>query len=321
MREKISVIIPTYNRAHCVRNAIDSVLAQSPPADEIIVINDGSTDDTSKVLASYGNKIKVIEQENGGAGAARTSGLNHATSDWITFLDSDDLWYPGRLELLHRDISSPCNREIVLHFADFRLTGEGYDQGFFDLRQWEIPQDATRIINDPLSYALQGLHLNSAAVRADAAAKTDGFPAKLTISQDIYFLASIALQGPALFSRKTVAEVRRLPGDTTANMEIFKTNRVAAFRICQERLELLERLSMSPDQKALLRRHKSANLFSLAQAEAEAGLTSHRKQLFSMIKEHPNSLKAVLKAIPPFALGSIGYRLVGKRKKGFTRVR
>lgn len=70
MLNKISVIIPTYNRAHCVGEALDSILAQDPPVDEVIVIDDGSTDGAADVLAGYGDRITVIRQKNAGSGAA-----------------------------------------------------------------------------------------------------------------------------------------------------------------------------------------------------------------------------------------------------------
>ncbi len=94
---KISVVIPTYNRATLVRRAIDSVLAQTRQADEIIVVDDGSHDDTAKVLQSYADKISLIVQDNLGVSAARNRGIKAATSEWIAFLDSDDIWYPQKL--------------------------------------------------------------------------------------------------------------------------------------------------------------------------------------------------------------------------------
>ncbi len=93
----VSVIIPTFNRAWCLKEAVDSVLAQDYPAVEIIVVDDGSTDDTGRILGSYGGKIKVIRQENSGVSAARNRGIQAARGPWIALLDSDDLWLPGKL--------------------------------------------------------------------------------------------------------------------------------------------------------------------------------------------------------------------------------
>ena len=235
----VSVIIPTYNRAHCLGEAIDSVLAQDPPADEVIVIDDGSTDATPDVLAGYGDRITVLRQANAGAGAARTAGLRQASGDWITFLDSDDLWYPGRLALLHHDLERPQARDIVMHMADVRFTGEGYDHELFDLRGWPVGDGDAERVEDPLSRAISALHLNSFAARRDAAANTQGFPTELKISQDGYFMCAISAQGPALFSRTTVAEVRRIAGDDAANVELFRTDPVRARRIVQRRFDLL----------------------------------------------------------------------------------
>ena len=103
----ISVIIPTYNYGRFLRDAIDSALAQTYPALEIIVIDDGSTDETSQVLAEYGERIRTIQQNNQGVGAARNTGIAAARGEYIAFLDSDDLWKPQKLE-----------REIALFEAD-----------------------------------------------------------------------------------------------------------------------------------------------------------------------------------------------------------
>lgn len=94
----VSVIIPTYNRAHVVGEAIDSVLEQSYTGFELIVVDDGSADETPSVLESFGDRLRVIRQENRGPAAARNRGLAEASGELIAFLDSDDLWLPPKLQ-------------------------------------------------------------------------------------------------------------------------------------------------------------------------------------------------------------------------------
>ncbi|OFZ70728.1 MAG: glycosyl transferase [Betaproteobacteria bacterium RBG_16_58_11] len=96
---RFSVIIPAYNSAATLARAIDSVLAQSYPAQEIIVIDDGSSDGTSDVAARYGGKLRYIRQDNAGVSSARNHGAQIASGDWLAFLDADDWYYPDRLRL------------------------------------------------------------------------------------------------------------------------------------------------------------------------------------------------------------------------------
>ncbi|MHC4784098.1 MAG: glycosyltransferase family 2 protein [Planctomycetota bacterium] len=96
---KISVVIPAYNAEKHIARAIESVLAQTRPADEVIVIDDGSSDGTGDVVRSFGDKVIFIQQENAGASVARNAGIEAATSDWIAFLDADDEWLPNKLQL------------------------------------------------------------------------------------------------------------------------------------------------------------------------------------------------------------------------------
>lgn len=93
----ISVVIPAYNAAWCVRKAIDSVLAQEFRDFELLVIDDGSTDDTPTVLAPYGDAIRVVHQHNGGLSNARNAGIRESRGEFIAFLDADDWWLPGKL--------------------------------------------------------------------------------------------------------------------------------------------------------------------------------------------------------------------------------
>jgi glycosyltransferase involved in cell wall biosynthesis len=94
---KISAVIPVYNRKQFIRRAVDSVLKQTNPVWEIIVVDDGSNDGTSKILKSYGDCIKVIRQDNMGVSAARNAGIKVSGGDWIGLLDSDDEWLPDKI--------------------------------------------------------------------------------------------------------------------------------------------------------------------------------------------------------------------------------
>ena len=93
----VSVIIPTYNRAAMVGKAIESVLTQDFTDFELIVVDDGSTDDTFRVLDQYGDRMAVLRQSNKGVSAARNRGIASARGELIAFIDSDDLWLPAKL--------------------------------------------------------------------------------------------------------------------------------------------------------------------------------------------------------------------------------
>jgi glycosyltransferase involved in cell wall biosynthesis len=106
----VSVIIPTYNSATLVTKAVQSVLAQSVQPTEIIVVDDGSTDDTRQRLSTYG--VRYLHQQNQGVAAARNLGLRQATGELIAFLDADDVWHPRKLELQIAAIAA--NPDLVL---------------------------------------------------------------------------------------------------------------------------------------------------------------------------------------------------------------
>jgi glycosyltransferase involved in cell wall biosynthesis len=99
MCELISVVIPTYNRAEVLLDAINSVLSQTYKNFEIIIVDDGSTDNTQEIIKKINDaRIKYFYQENSGVSSARNKGIKTANGDYIAFLDSDDLWHPQKLE-------------------------------------------------------------------------------------------------------------------------------------------------------------------------------------------------------------------------------
>jgi len=114
---KISVVIPGYNVERYIKRAIDSVLAQTCPAHEIIVVDDGSTDNTAEIIKTYGSKIRCIYQKNAGVSVARNTGIEAATGDWIAFLDADDEWLPQRLAAQTEHLRR--NPDLKWTFANF----------------------------------------------------------------------------------------------------------------------------------------------------------------------------------------------------------
>ena len=113
---EFSVVIPTYNSGPYLRIALESVLAQTTPPAEIIVIDDGSTDDSPAVARSFGPRVQVHCQANRGQGAARNVAMKLAKSDWIALLDHDDVWEPEKLEVQAAAIRD--NPDAVVIYTD-----------------------------------------------------------------------------------------------------------------------------------------------------------------------------------------------------------
>src|SRR3972149_1612026 len=168
---KVSVIIPTYNRASFLLQAIDSVLQQTLSDFEIIGVDDGSTDDTEAVVKVYGDQVRYVWTPNGGVAHARNGGMQHARGTYLTFLDSDDLLYPYALELQTQllgrfpDVSMVCaemtgfdDRGVVAryhmkayHSSSFRDPSVTYESIFSSsmplLNACDVPEDVLR--DDP----------------------------------------------------------------------------------------------------------------------------------------------------------------------------
>lgn len=113
----ISVVVPAYNAQKFLARAVRSVLLQTCRPDEIIVVDDGSTDNTESEARKFGTQIKYIRRENAGASAARNVGIEAATSQWIAFLDADDEWLPEKLQLQTEHLKRNC--DLVWTTANF----------------------------------------------------------------------------------------------------------------------------------------------------------------------------------------------------------
>jgi glycosyltransferase involved in cell wall biosynthesis len=118
----IAVIIPTYNDSDSAVHAVESVLQQTRPADEILIIDDGSRADACPAFASFGDRVRCIRQDNKGLSGARNSGIFTTNCDWVAFLDADDLWMPDKLELQERKLIE--HPEFAFVFSDVLVLDE-----------------------------------------------------------------------------------------------------------------------------------------------------------------------------------------------------
>ncbi len=128
MQTKVSVVIPTYNRGYILRDALKSVLEQSHKNIEVIVVDDGSTDDTREIVADIGDRrVRYISHTcNRGCSSAYNTGISEATGDAIAFLDSDDVWKPEYLEKQVSFLASHPEADAV--FTDAQISGEAADE-------------------------------------------------------------------------------------------------------------------------------------------------------------------------------------------------
>jgi glycosyltransferase involved in cell wall biosynthesis len=115
----IAVVIPAYNASAWIDETLRSVLGQTRPADEIIVVNDGSQDDTAERARSHGDRVTVIDQPNGGPPAAYNRGFDEATSDYIAMCPADDLWHPQKLEWQDETLTRHPETDVLFSRARF----------------------------------------------------------------------------------------------------------------------------------------------------------------------------------------------------------
>ncbi len=113
---RISVVIPSYNRRHTLERALESAFAQTSPVDEVILVDDGSTDGSAEMVAQAYAAVKIIRQPNLGVSAARNRGINAARFDWIALLDSDDSWLPEKIARIRA--AQAQHPEFVLFHSD-----------------------------------------------------------------------------------------------------------------------------------------------------------------------------------------------------------
>jgi glycosyltransferase involved in cell wall biosynthesis len=209
---QVSVVIPTYNRERFVIKAIDSVLDQTFTDYEIIVIDDGSSDGTRKVLEAYSDKIRYIYQKNSGVSSARNTGIGEAQGVWIAFLDSDDEWNEDYLSTQITQIKQfPYAVAHMTNAVSVSSNGERYNyfREIDILRKFGSSQ--CLVLERPLRLIVKHTisFLQSSIMRRDILLKAGLFDTELSIAEDLDLIVRVALEGSFTICKKELVEVYR----------------------------------------------------------------------------------------------------------------
>ena len=206
---RVTVIIPAYRCAKIIGCAIDSLLKQTRPPDEIIVVDDGSPDDLVDVLGRYGSAIRLLRKENGGASSARNAGIDAATGNMIAFLDSDDYWHPTKLEgqlrvfAEHPEVGLVSSRYLV-------KLGDGGSMEFPELS--EAPWDRVLHLSGEEAFEVAMLVWTSVMMVRREVLGDHRFDSGLTTAEDRDLWATLVCRTPVYLQSEMTATLIEIPG-------------------------------------------------------------------------------------------------------------
>lgn len=298
-----SVIIPTYNRLQLAMDAVASVLAQTMPDFEVIVVDDGSTDGTAAALRGlHGDRIRVVVQANGGVSRARNVGASLARGQYIAYLDSDDLWEADKLEVFHEAIRTRAG-EASFYFSDFRrfemTTGEFYPLSNTELfprlfNHFQKETDACYgassleafkcVLNDypffPSTFILsREIHDH---IRWDPTVR---------FSEDFNFVAKISDLYPLVYIDRKLSVVRMHTSNKSANRQgklasHFATLKATEARVYQDAAKLRE-VGIAAGRKHFAAARELARMGNFGAAATHAlQCATNRRYLLNLMKTH-----------------------------------
>lgn len=247
MPPSVSVILPTYNRASLLPRAVQSVLVQGYQDLELIIIDDGSADGTPEVVASSGDsRIRYVRfEQNRGIGAARHEGVSRAQGEFIAFIDSDDIWLPGKLELQTHLFRKHTQFEVI--FSNFlnvnHVDGNrelGFRQNQVGLAQLQVRQLETgvREISSGLHQAILGSNFISPStvmLKADVVYRAGNFDPSLSGPEDFEFWWRLAAHGAQFaYTEQPLIERHKDSQSITSQTIRFAQQKLRALELCEQ---------------------------------------------------------------------------------------
>ncbi len=314
MATLVSLIIPTYNRAGLVGEAIESALSQTYPAREVIVVDDGSTDGTPEVLARYGDAIRWVRTPNRGCAAARNTGVGLAQGDYLAFVDSDDVAPPDKLAIQVPVLEA--HPEIGFVYGPSVAFG-------LDLSGEKVLQP---VRPDTKGFVAEGLFLttrigfDSVLLRRKAVQQVGGFDERLRYNEDSDLLLRVALEWQAICLDVPTGRHRWHPGRKSRD-------EVALRRAILHSMDRV--LAASPEFRARLGPRAQARLaevhWEIARALAERGeVAAARAEVADAWRHRPSAALAIWRLIlvgPPLVPHALRLARFLARSVGFLQAR
>lgn len=301
---RVSVIIPSYNCARYLGRAIDSASEQTYKDYEIVLVDDGSTDDTKDVAMRYGKKVTYLYQQNQGLSAARNQGISKASGELLAYLDADDMWYPEKLErqvafldahqecgIVHSEMSIINEQDEVLHVRFYEETQRSVPQGYC------------------MQQLLMRCHIQPVTVveRRNVFDLVGGFEKRLLVAQDYLHWIMIAAEGQAIgYLAEPLGKYRWRAGSLIENRPRLLEDYV---RICDILLHEKPIATKHGEECADILRARSYKVQrELAYLDRIQGRNeSAKRRLASLIKKRPSQFELyvdLLKAYLPASLFS-----------------
>lgn len=213
---KVSVIIPAYNAERFVKAAIDSVLAQTFQDFEILVVDDGSTDETKNILAQYGDKIRYLYKDNGGVSKARNYGIERAEGKYVAFLDADDVWLPEKLEKQFALLESNPSYGLC-YSATERVDENLAHKKYIEANEYEDYCEALL-----LNLNIVAGSCSSAMVKREVLLQTSGFDAQFSTCADWEFWLRLSLLTKFVPLPEYLVKYREVTGSMSSNPYVSK---------------------------------------------------------------------------------------------------
>jgi glycosyltransferase involved in cell wall biosynthesis len=320
----VSVVIPTYNRAKQTIAAVESVLAQTYPNFEIIIVDDGSRDRSGEVIQQFigqrtnaSHQILFFSQPNQGASVARNKGISEARGEYIAFLDSDDTWDPEKLEFQMQALEQFKN-ECGVCFTDARLVNNsGMDVSSFQVhgRNYKQSIGIDRDAVKSLAESFSGFWVSSLLVRADIARQIGGFNQDISFVEDRDFHFRLALVTSVAYVNRQLIRTDRSPSPPGSAIRPWDKAEVQF----QQQEHLLEKwLGMNDALPADVRRTVKRSLGALhshwANWHLENGRYDEARQEVSKAVDHKPALGTAVKWALTWLAPGIARRIAPKTR-------
>jgi glycosyltransferase involved in cell wall biosynthesis len=315
-RPTFSVAIAAYQAAETVGAAVESALSQTLPPLEVVICDDGSTDDFVGAIAPFRDRVVVLRQENRGEAAAKNAAAAAATGEFVAFLDADDLYYPERLEALAELASSRPDLDVLTTNADLEVAGRVVGRYYPDVATFPVEDQASGVIaNDSAVFG-------AAAVRASSFAAAGGLPVELRSTDDWELWIRLLLAGSKIgLVDEPLYRYRLHERGTSADQ-------AEGLKDCVRVLErVLGDATPAPAERAALERslayHRRAAMLTEAEAALRAGPRQGRASSRLVATSSEFSAGTRLKAALAVALPRTVARLLAwrERRTGRSRIR